>query len=59
MRAGPFIFACILCFVAGGCMSVLALICASRPQKWVIAGWILYLAVCFALAYTVGGAILL
>ena len=40
-------------------MSVLALICASRPQKWVILGWILYLAVCFALAYTVGGAILL
>lgn len=59
MKAGPFLFVCIICFVAGACMTVLALVCANRPSRKVFLGWVLYLTVCFLLAYRIGGALLL
>lgn len=59
MKAGPFIFVCIVCFVAGACLSTLIVICSFRPSRNVLMGWIVYLAVCFALAYSIGGALLL
>lgn len=43
------IFACFMCFVVG----------ASRPQKKVLLGWVAYLLVVLALAYRIGGALLL
>ena len=53
MKAEPFIFMCIVCFVAGGCLSTLVVICSFRPNRNVLMGWIIYLAVCFALAYSI------
>lgn len=32
MAAGKFILICIMCFVSGGCLSVLITVCASRPN---------------------------
>lgn len=59
MTFGAFLFVCILCFTAGGCLGVLAMICAKRPTRGVLAGWCLYLAICMALAFTIGKAVLL
>ena len=53
------IFACFMCFVAGGCLSVLAMIGAHTRDRRVLAGWVTYLLVVLALAYKIGGALLL
>lgn len=53
------IFACFMCFVAGGCLSVLVMIGAHNRDRRVLAGWVTYLLVVLALAYKFGGALLL
>lgn len=53
------IFACFMCFVAGGCLSVLVMIGAHNRDRRVLAGWVTYLLVALALAYKIGGALLL
>lgn len=53
------IFDCFMCFVAGECLGILLNVGASRPQKKVLLGWVAYLLVVLALAYRIGGALLL
>lgn len=53
------IFACFMCFVVGGCLGIFVFVGASRPQKKVLLGWVAYLLVVLALAYRIGGALLL
>ena len=53
------IFACFMCFVVGGCLGIFVTVGASRPQKKVLLGWVAYLLVVLALAYRIGGALLL
>lgn len=53
------IFACFMCFVVGGCLGIFVIVGASRPQKKVLLGWGAYLLVVLALAYRIGGALLL
>ena len=53
------IFACFMCFVVGGCLGIFVIVGASRPQKKVQLGWVAYLLVVLALAYRIGGALLL
>lgn len=59
MTAGKFIFICIMCFVSGGCLSVLITVCAFQPSRKVLAGWFAYFAICLSLAYIIGKAVLL
>lgn len=53
------IFACFMCFVAGGCLSVLVMIGAHNRDRRVLAGWVTYIILALALAYKIGGALLL
>ncbi len=53
------IFACMMCFVAGGCLCALVFIAATRPRRDVFAGWAAYLLIVFMLAYKIGGALIL
>ena len=53
------IFACFMRFVVGGCLGIFVIVGASRPQKKVLLGWVAYLLVVLALAYRIGGALLL
>lgn len=53
------IFACFICFVVGGCLGIFVIVGASRPQKKVLLGWGAYLLVVLAMAYRIGGALLL
>ncbi len=53
------IFSCFMCFVVGGCLGIFVIVGASRPQKKVLLGWVAYLLVVLALAYRIGGALLL
>lgn len=53
------IFACFMCFVVGGCLGIFVIVGASRPQKKVLLGWGAYLLVVLAMAYRIGGALLL
>lgn len=49
----------VLCVVVGGCLGIFVIVGASRPQKKVLLGWVAYLLVVLALAYRIGGALLL
>lgn len=53
------IFTCFMCFVAGGCLVFLVMIGAHNRDRRVLAGWVTYLLVVLALAYKIGGALLL
>ena len=53
------IFACFMCFVAGGCLVFLVMMCAKNRDRRVLAGWVTYLLVVLALAYKIGGVLLL
>lgn len=53
------IFSCFMCFVAGGCLSVLVMIGAHNRDRRVLAGWMTYIILVVALAYKIGGALLL
>ena len=53
------IFACMMCFLAGGCLSTLVIIAASRPSRNVFSLWAAYLLAVFMLAYKIGGALIL
>ena len=46
-------------FVAGGCMVVLVMFCARHPTREMLLGWAAYLLLAFALAYKLGGALIL
>lgn len=59
MTAGKFILICIMCFVSGGCLSVLITVCAFQPSRKVLVGWFAYFAICLSLAYIIGKAVLL
>jgi hypothetical protein len=48
-----------MCFVVGECLGIFVIVGASRPQKKVLLGWVAYLLVVLALAYRIGGALLL
>ena len=48
-----------MCFVAGGCLSVLVMIGAHNRDRRVLAGWVTYLLVVLALAYKIGGELFL
>jgi hypothetical protein len=53
------IFACMMCFLAGGCLCALLFIAAKKPRRDVFAGWAAYLLIVFMLAYKIGGALIL
>lgn len=53
------IFACMMCFLAGGCLYALVFITAMKPRRDVFAGWTAYLLIVFMLAYKIGGALIL
>lgn len=53
------IFACMMCFLAGGCLCALLFIAAMKPRRDVFAGWAAYLFIVFMLAYKIGGALIL
>lgn len=53
------IFVCFMCFIMGGCLGIFVVVAASRPQKKTLLGWVAYLLVVLALAYRIGGALLL
>lgn len=53
------IFACFMFFIVGGCLGIFVIVGASRPQKKTLLGWVAYLLVVLALAYRIGGALLL
>ena len=53
------IFARFMCFVVGVCLGIFVITAASHPQKKVLLGWVAYLLVVLALAYRIGGALLL
>ena len=53
------IFACFMCFMAGGCMTALLIVCTKKPAREVLVGWMAYLAIALILAYTLGGALIL
>ena len=52
------LFACLMCFVAGACLAILALVAVNRPPRKVIWCWMAYLTLVMALAWRFGGAIL-
>ena len=52
-------FYCFMCFVVGACLGVFVIVVASCPQKKTLLGWVAYLLVVLALAYRIGGALLL
>lgn len=50
----------VLCVLSWGvCLGIFVITAASRPQKKVLLGWVAYLLVVLALAYRIGGALLL
>lgn len=53
------IFACFMCFMAGGCMTALMIVCTKKPAREVLVGWMAYLAIALILAYTLGGSLIL
>ena len=53
------VFACMMCFLAGGCLCMLVLIAAKRPSRNVFSLWAAYLLAVFMLAYKIGGALIL
>lgn len=53
------IFACFMCFMAGGRMTALLIVCTKKPAREVLVGWMAYLAIALILAYTLGGALIL
>ena len=53
------IFSCFMCFVAGGCLGIFVIVATSQPKKKIMLGWTAYLLVVLALAYRIGGALLL
>ena len=53
------IFSCFMSFVAGGCMVALVMFCARHPTREMLLGWAAYLLLAFALAYKLGGALIL
>ena len=48
-----------MCFLAGGCLSTLVIIAASRPSRNVFSLWAAYLLAVFMFAYKIGGALIL
>lgn len=53
------IFSYFMSFVAGGCMVALVMFCARHPTREMLLGWAAYLLLAFALAYKLGGALIL
>lgn len=56
---GATIFACFMCFVAGGCLMMLVIVSSSCRNRKVLMGWVAYLLVVLALAFKLGGALIL
>ena len=50
--------ACLMCFVAGGCLTTLVMVCARKPGRKVVLGWMLYFVLVMALAWRLGGLML-
>lgn len=53
------IFACVMCFLAGGCLCTLVFVAAMKPSRNVFSLWAAYLLAVFMLAYKIGGALIL
>lgn len=53
------IFACFMCFVSGGCLMMLVIVSSSRRSRKVLMGLVAYLLVVLALAFKLGGALIL
>lgn len=51
------IFSCFMSFVAG--VVALVMFCARHPTREMLLGWAAYLLLAFALAYKLGGALIL
>lgn len=50
----------VLCVLSwAGASAFFVVVAASRPQKKILMGWVAYLLVVLALAYRIGGALLL
>ena len=46
---------CLMCFVAGGCLVTLVTVCAHRPNRRVLLGWLVYFTLILTLAWRLGG----
>nr|DAO40348.1 MAG TPA: hypothetical protein [Caudoviricetes sp.] len=53
------IFACFMCFVSGGCLMMLVIVSSSCRSWKVLMGLVAYLLVVLALAFKLGGALIL
>lgn len=53
------IFACFMCFVSGGCLMMLVIVSSSCRNRKVLMGLVAYLLVVLALAFKLGGALIL
>lgn len=47
--------ACLMCFMAGCCLTTFLLICATRPPRRMLGVWLAYFGLILALAWRIGG----
>lgn len=47
--------ACLMCFMEGCCLMAFLFICATRPPRRMLGGWLAYFSLIMALAWRIGG----
>lgn len=47
--------ACLMCFVAGCCLTAFLFICATKPPHRMLGFWLAYFSLIMALAWRIGG----
>lgn len=46
---------CLICFMAGCCLTAFLLICATKPPRKMLGFWLAYFGLIMALAWRIGG----
>ena len=47
--------ACLMCFIAGCCLTAFLCICATKPPRKMLGFWLAYFSLIMALAWRIGG----
>lgn len=47
--------ACLMCFMAGCCLTAFLFICATKPPHRMLGFWLAYFSLIMALAWRIGG----
>lgn len=47
--------ACLMCFIAGYCLTAFLCICATKPPRKMLGFWLAYFGLIMALAWRIGG----